>query len=1064
MLKQIAGCTTYDERRRESQAIMVESAERRSKIDDTLKYIEKRLSDLKDEKEELAAYNALDKKRKAAEYAYYDKELRRARAELDRMDAARSDRSGTAAASAAAEDEAVLEAEGAEKGVKALGHELVLLASECLSLGTLQKTLLETVTRLEMAGRQAEADGEKRAQAEAEAREELDELEGEVGEVEAQLAEVLPTAEAHAAESERLGLELERTQASLQQLHAKEGRAAQFGSRAERDAHLKREAAEAKASLKKKQAQAASLERELEEGRAKAGQAEKSVAARRTQLGAKRAEAEAARGKCAELKTARDAAADERKALWREEQELLTASKEAAAELERAERTLQHSMSRAQWEAVAAVRRIAAEKKIGGVHGMLIELVSCDEKFNTAVETAAGNQLFQMVVDTDETASRLCAELAKANAGRVTFMPLNRLKPGPDPTYPDSDDVIPIMAKLKFDKKFRPAFAQIFRTAVMVRNLAIGGKVALSHQLDCVTLGGDQVNRKGAMTGGYVETRRSRLHARAEIVRLTAERAGRDKEQAAVSRKLVEVDQRVTTLLGKLQTTEVAAQKAHAAAELEAIDLPAAAGAAAGAGKEASRAADAQKERARTALLAAAQGERERIEAIEAEMGTQFAQGLSSGERATLSKLHERKRKLDKERVAAEGEAAASQAQVDSLRAQLTEHLQRRQAELHETLGRLAAGGGSSSEGVVGDVGGGADPAALAAAREKLSGAEQKLAAATKARDEKRAAQRALQAKADELQGRAGAVRGRQTEEAKALDRLLSRKQLLTQKADEFTDCIRKLGSLPKDAFDASYASASSKTLLAEIETCHHAISKLGHVNKKALDQYSNFSDQRDKLLERQEELDAAELSIRELIDHLDTKKDEAIERTFKGVSRHFAESWTELVPGGEGKLVLRLKSQLPPGADSASRVANYAGISIKVRFPGQGDAKTMLQLSGGQKTMVALCLIFAIQRCDPAPFYIFDEIDAALDATHRASLAAMIARHAAEVDADGNEQVPTQFVTTTFRPELIAEADQCYGVTHARKASTIRTITQDEAVRIITEDQNRQRQHVAAK
>merc|ERR1719172_433598 len=111
----------------------------------------------------------------------------------------------------------------------------------------------------------------------------------------------------------------------------------------------------------------------------------------------------------------------------------------------------------------------------------------------------------------------------------------------------------------------------------------------------------------------------------------------------------------------------------------------------------------------------------------------------------------------------------------------------------------------------------------------------------------------------------------------------------------------------------------------------------------------------------------------------------------------------------------------MPPGAtDVATRVANYTGVSIKVQFPQGGVATTMAQLSGGQKTMVALCLIFAIQRCDPAPFYIFDEIDAALDATHRAALAAMIGRQAAKHGEDGEPRTPAQFITTTFRPELL--------------------------------------------
>ena len=86
--------------------------------------------------------------------------------------------------------------------------------------------------------------------------------------------------------------------------------------------------------------------------------------------------------------------------LWRKEQELGAARKQASEELERAQRVLQHSMSRQQSEAISAVRRIVKQKKIRGLHGMLIELISCDDKFNTAVDVAAGNQLFQVVVDT----------------------------------------------------------------------------------------------------------------------------------------------------------------------------------------------------------------------------------------------------------------------------------------------------------------------------------------------------------------------------------------------------------------------------------------------------------------------------------------------------------------------------------------------------------------------------------------------------------------------------------------------------------------------------------------
>ena len=74
--------------------------------------------------------------------------------------------------------------------------------------------------------------------------------------------------------------------------------------------------------------------------------------------------------------------------------------------------------------------------------------------------------------------------------------------------------------------------------------------------------------------------------------------------------------------------------------------------------------------------------------------------------------------------------------------------------------------------------------------------------------------------------------------------------------------------------------------------------------------------------------------------------------------------------------------------------------------------------LSGGQESVVALSLIFAIQRCDPSPFYIFDEIDSALDPQHRAAVSKMLGQQSAE----------TQFIATTFHPEMLEVADKFYG------------------------------------
>ncbi len=88
--------------------------------------------------------------------------------------------------------------------------------------------------------------------------------------------------------------------------------------------------------------------------------------------------------------------------------------------------------------------------------------------------------------------------------------------------------------------------------------------------------------------------------------------------------------------------------------------------------------------------------------------------------------------------------------------------------------------------------------------------------------------------------------------------------------------------------------------------------------------------------------------------------------------------------------------------------------------------------MSGGQKALVALALIFAIQRCDPAPFYLFDEVDQALDANYRAGVARLIQRQTE------SKESPAQFITTTFRPELVEVSHKCYGIALQNKVSSI--------------------------
>ena len=114
------------------------------------------------------------------------------------------------------------------------------------------------------------------------------------------------------------------------------------------------------------------------------------------------------------------------------------------------------------------------------------------------------------MVDTDDTASKVLEVMLKEKTGQVTFMPLNQLKPKNPPTL-NAQDAEPLIDKLNFDSKYEKAFQQVFGKTCICRDLTITASYVKSHGINTITLDGDKVDCKGALTGGYHNVRRSRI-------------------------------------------------------------------------------------------------------------------------------------------------------------------------------------------------------------------------------------------------------------------------------------------------------------------------------------------------------------------------------------------------------------------------------------------------------------------------------------------------------------------------------------------------------------------------
>jgi structural maintenance of chromosome 3 (chondroitin sulfate proteoglycan 6) len=159
------------------------------------------------------------------------------------------------------------------------------------------------------------------------------------------------------------------------------------------------------------------------------------------------------------------------------------------------------------------------------------------------------------VVDTDETASKVLDIMLKEKRGRVTFMPLNRLKPK-NPVPPNAQDAIPLIDKLRYDPVHQKAFQQVFGKTCVCRDLTIAAAYVKSHGINTITLDGDKVDRKGALTGGYHDVRRSRIEAIKSVQHWRSKFEADEKRSKEVKAAILQIEQEITKLAGKIAVAQ----------------------------------------------------------------------------------------------------------------------------------------------------------------------------------------------------------------------------------------------------------------------------------------------------------------------------------------------------------------------------------------------------------------------------------------------------------------------------------------------------------------------------
>ncbi|KAJ2494246.1 Structural maintenance of chromosomes protein 3, partial [Coemansia sp. RSA 2052] len=332
----------------------------------------------------------------------------------------------------------------------------------------------------------------------------------------------------------------------------KQGRSGQFGSKRERDAWLNREIPRLETSIQQQQAQFEATESEQAEIQARLASISTSMAETRARAEASVQQISEMQAREAQLREERDVKISQRKDLWRKEARLETERSDMHEELKRAERSLGGTVDRATSEGLQALPAIRERLGLSGIHGPLFELFEVDETYRTCVEAVAGSSLFHVVVDSDDTASKVLSELNRQKLGRLTFMPLNRLNPGAA-TYPGASDAIPMIERLVFNRRYQRAFQHVFGKTIICPSLDVGSGYARSMNLNAVTLEGDKVDRRGELMGGFVSRKGSRLEAAKSLAQIRARVQVADGQAKETLAALAVLDQEITSAHSTLQ-------------------------------------------------------------------------------------------------------------------------------------------------------------------------------------------------------------------------------------------------------------------------------------------------------------------------------------------------------------------------------------------------------------------------------------------------------------------------------------------------------------------------------
>ena len=681
----------------------------------------------------------------------------------------------------------------------------------------------------------------------------------------------------------------------------------------------------------------------------------------------------------------------------------LSARRQALAEMEAA----REGYHRGVREALSAAKR-----KGWGLKGAVAELIRVDEELETAIEVALGGAAQYVVAERDEDARLAILHLKESRAGRATFLPLNALQVNPLPAEARRalaaiPGVVGVASDLvSVDEACRPAIEYLLGRVVITRDLdaaiAVGRRIRGVNR--AVSLDGDLVVSGGAMTGGSRPARTDGLIGRGrQLEELTLAIAREKEREEELSQTLSRLERRASDLAASLRDAEEARRRL----EIERIsverDL-----------KEAERNAA----RAHRELVALDQG----LKRLAQDQAAREKEAAAIDEE--LKAAASRRDALSREVERLEGELARLRAEQEGLRLQAEErriaslalrqsvdHHQKEETRLKNEIAEASRTRELEKERLVkldqerGEAQAHLEEAAAEAERaaKERGEAERRLEELKAQRKAVKDETDALAAKAKEVQAALGAVNEEVTRLLVERERLeIALAQILERLKERGVDDPRAATrEAPLDAAEANALKAEARRLRKDLEA-------MGPVNLASVAEYEEVKRRHAFLCAQRDDLLEAKAKLDQVIARIDRESIEKLESVLEAVRAAFAATFARLFGGGKADLHFT-----DPGDPLES------GLEIMVQPPGK-RLQNLMALSGGEKALAAIALLFALLEVKPSPFCILDEIDAALDEHNLERFRALLVEYSAR----------TQFLVITHRQVTMEAADSLFGVT----------------------------------